>query len=59
MCPVSPKAVDWHDGDKKKPPSYKYERCIRCYCCQELCPEKAISLKVPFIRKIFGKKKKK
>jgi uncharacterized protein (DUF362 family)/Pyruvate/2-oxoacid:ferredoxin oxidoreductase delta subunit len=59
MCPVNPKAVDWHDGDKKKPPSYKYERCIRCYCCQELCPEKAISLKVPFIRKIFVKKKKK
>jgi Pyruvate/2-oxoacid:ferredoxin oxidoreductase delta subunit len=56
MCPVAPKAVDWHDGNKKNPPSYKYERCIRCYCCQELCPESAIHLKVPFIRRVFGKK---
>lgn len=56
VCPVTPKAVDWHDGNKKNPPTYKYERCIRCYCCQELCPESAIHLKVPFIRKIFSKK---
>ena len=55
MCPVTPKAVDWHDGNKKNPPTYKYERCIRCYCCQELCPESAIHLKVPFIRRVFGK----
>ncbi|PKM90926.1 MAG: hypothetical protein CVU87_00495 [Firmicutes bacterium HGW-Firmicutes-12] len=54
MCPVNPKAVDWHDGDKKKTPSYKYNRCIRCYCCQELCPESAIDLKVPFIRKLLS-----
>jgi Pyruvate/2-oxoacid:ferredoxin oxidoreductase delta subunit len=56
VCPVIPKAVDWHDGNQKVPPTYKYERCIRCYCCQELCPESAIHLKVPFVRRIFGKK---
>jgi uncharacterized protein (DUF362 family)/NAD-dependent dihydropyrimidine dehydrogenase PreA subunit len=56
MCPVKPKAVDWHDGDKKKAPSYKYDRCIRCYCCQELCPESAIDLKVPLIRKVFSRR---
>jgi uncharacterized protein (DUF362 family) len=56
VCPVTPKAVDWHDGNQKVPPTYKYERCIRCYCCQELCPESAIHLKVPFVRRIFGKK---
>ena len=55
MCPVKPKALDWHDGNTKIPPSYKYERCIRCYCCQELCPESAIHLKVPLARRIFGK----
>lgn len=54
-CPVDPKAVDWHDGDKKNPPSYKYERCIRCYCCQELCPESAVELRVPLLRRILGK----
>lgn len=58
MCPVNPKAVDWHDGVKTKPPMYIYKRCIRCYCCQELCPESAIELHVPPIRRIFMKKKK-
>ena len=56
MCPVEPKAVDWHDGNKNKAPSYKYDRCIRCYCCQELCPESAVHIKQPIIRKIFSKK---
>jgi uncharacterized protein (DUF362 family)/Pyruvate/2-oxoacid:ferredoxin oxidoreductase delta subunit len=44
-CPVRPKAVDWHDGNGKKPPSHKYLRCIRCYCCQEICPEGAIRIR--------------
>ena len=57
MCPVTPKAVDWHDGNKKNPPTYKYDRCIRCYCCQELCPESAIHLKVPLIRRVLSKNK--
>jgi len=57
MCPVTPKAVDWHDGNKSNPPSYKYDRCIRCYCCQELCPERAILVKVPFLRRMLDGKK--
>lgn len=57
MCPVNPKAVNWHDGIKTNPPTYKYNRCIRCYCCQELCPESAITLSVPPIRRIFMKTK--
>ncbi len=58
MCPVNPKAVDWHNkSDKSNPPSYKYNLCIRCYCCQEVCPEGAIELKKPFIRKLFSKHK--
>jgi uncharacterized protein (DUF362 family)/Pyruvate/2-oxoacid:ferredoxin oxidoreductase delta subunit len=56
-CPVDPKAVDWHDGDKRIPPSYKYDRCIRCYCCQELCPEGAVEVKVPPLRRLLGKKR--
>jgi uncharacterized protein (DUF362 family)/Pyruvate/2-oxoacid:ferredoxin oxidoreductase delta subunit len=53
MCPTSPKSVDWIQGDKKKPPAHNYKTCIRCYCCQEICPESAIELKVPVLRKIF------
>ena len=44
-CPVTPKALDWHDGNRKRPPAYKYLRCIRCYCCQEICPHQAITVK--------------
>ena len=55
MCPVTPKAVDWRDGQKEKTPVYTYKRCIRCYCCQELCPESAITLKAPPIRRFLGK----
>jgi uncharacterized protein (DUF362 family)/NAD-dependent dihydropyrimidine dehydrogenase PreA subunit len=55
MCPVDPKAVNWHDGNKKNPPTYKYDRCIRCYCCQELCPEGAILIKKPLIRRMLSR----
>ncbi|MFC2065901.1 DUF362 domain-containing protein [Chloroflexota bacterium] len=53
-CPVKPKAVDWHNGDKNSPPTYEYEHCIRCYCCQELCPEGAIFLREPILGKVFN-----
>ncbi|MBU2512030.1 DUF362 domain-containing protein [bacterium] len=54
MCPVDPKAVDWLDGNKDLPPVYHYDECIRCYCCQELCPDAAIELKTPLLRRIMG-----
>jgi uncharacterized protein (DUF362 family)/ferredoxin len=53
VCPATPKAVDWHDGNRKKAPSYKYERCIRCFCCQELCPDHAISVETPLLGRII------
>lgn len=56
MCPIEPKAVDWHDKNRNNPPSHRYDKCIRCYCCQELCPEGAIEIKKPFARKLLGKK---
>jgi len=45
MCPVTPGAVDWHTGDKSRPPAFKYDRCVHCYCCQELCPEGAVTIR--------------
>jgi len=53
MCPARPKAVDWFDGDTSEPPTYNYKSCIRCYCCQEVCPEGAITLQAPIIRKLL------
>ncbi len=55
MCPVEPKAVNWHSGDKTRPPTYKYDRCIRCFCCQEVCPEGAISIKNPALSRVLMK----
>ena len=52
-CPVTPKAVDWHGGDESRPPTHKYDRCIRCFCCQELCPEGAILIRQPLLGKIL------
>ena len=53
MCPVEPKAVDWHNGDKSRSPTYKYDRCIRCFCCQENCPEGAVFVESPMLGRIF------
>ena len=53
MCPVDPKAVDWQKGDEKKPPVHNYDRCIRCYCCQEACPEGAISTRSTVLGRLF------
>jgi uncharacterized protein (DUF362 family)/Pyruvate/2-oxoacid:ferredoxin oxidoreductase delta subunit len=55
MCPVQPKAVDWYKGDKSRPPRHDYNRCIRCYCCQEICPEGAIYLGSPLLARISSR----
>ncbi|MCD6476437.1 MAG: DUF362 domain-containing protein [Anaerolineaceae bacterium] len=56
-CPVDPKAVNWHDGDQVKAPSYHYEDCIRCYCCQEACPFEAITVETPKFGQFLNKLK--
>ncbi|MFC1861030.1 DUF362 domain-containing protein [Chloroflexota bacterium] len=53
MCPLEPKAVDWHKGDKSWPPEHNYDLCIRCYCCQEMCPDGAILIDSPLLGKLF------
>jgi uncharacterized protein (DUF362 family)/Pyruvate/2-oxoacid:ferredoxin oxidoreductase delta subunit len=54
QCPVPEKAVNWPTGNKRGRPQYDYRLCIRCYCCQEICPEKAISVMTPSLgRMIF------
>jgi uncharacterized protein (DUF362 family)/Pyruvate/2-oxoacid:ferredoxin oxidoreductase delta subunit len=55
LCSVRPKAVDWYEGDESKPPRYNYNRCIRCYCCQETCPEGAIYLSTPLLGRIYSR----
>lgn len=43
-CPVEAIAMG---ADRR--PRFDYDTCIRCYCCQELCPEQVIDLKTPWI----------
>lgn len=48
-CPVKGKALRFQNENAnshhEKPPVYDYKKCIRCYCCQEMCPERAIIVK--------------
>ena len=52
-CPLKPKAITMTEGGENRYPQYDYHRCIRCYCCQEMCPEEAITVKTPFLGKLF------
>lgn len=38
---------------KKKRAFIHAGQCIRCYCCQELCPFDAVKLKKPFLYKVM------
>jgi len=54
VCPATPKAIQFHNG-RDLPPQYNYNDCFRCYCCQELCPDEAISIKTPLIGRLLNK----
>ena len=51
-CPVEDKAVKLVN----RKAVYDYSRCIKCYCCQEMCPEKAITVKRSLLAKILDRK---
>lgn len=53
MCPTEPKAVDWRRGAEREPPAHHYDRCIRCFCCQESCPEGAISARSTLLGRLL------
>lgn len=53
VCPVEDKAIDFKNNNKTSPPVYDYNKCIRCYCCQEMCPYSAIEVKKPVLGKIL------
>ena len=45
-CPVGiMKVVENGVGLEEKVLSIDYKKCLRCYCCQEICPQGAIKLK--------------
>lgn len=56
VCPVDPKAVEFRGAGRADPPVYDYQRCIRCYCCQELCPEGAIEVATPLLGRLIHRR---
>jgi uncharacterized protein (DUF362 family)/Pyruvate/2-oxoacid:ferredoxin oxidoreductase delta subunit len=49
-CPIEPKALYWKKNRAGRlPPAYRYAWCIRCFCCQECCPSRAIRMHTPFL----------
>lgn len=56
VCPIEPKAVAWptpEGASAKIPPRHDYARCIHCYCCQEMCPDRAIEIEVPLLGRLI------
>ncbi|MCQ2546133.1 MAG: DUF362 domain-containing protein [Clostridia bacterium] len=41
---------------KQKVAMYNYDMCIKCYCCQEMCPEKAITVQKSLLAKIIDRR---
>ncbi|MDR1317005.1 MAG: DUF362 domain-containing protein, partial [Spirochaetales bacterium] len=53
-CPAEPeKALRFQS--RGRPPRYNYSLCIRCYCCQEMCPHRAISVRTPFAGRVLAR----
>ncbi len=46
MCPANALGVE------REKLSFDYDRCIRCYCCLEVCPHGALRRREPLLRKI-------
>ena len=53
MCPVGNTALDWAFNEAKRIPKHNYNHCIRCYCCQEMCPQGAISIRRPVLSRLI------
>ncbi len=49
ICP--PKALERRGKDL----IFDYGRCIRCFCCQEICQEGAVSIKPGWASKLLGR----
>ena len=53
VCPVKPKVISMIEKGGKSTPHWNMDNCIRCFCCQELCPEGAIELRYRGLGKLL------
>lgn len=42
-------------SENGKYPSLDYDKCIRCFCCQELCPHDAMVLQRPLLARLLAR----
>lgn len=40
------------DGGSRRIAQYDYSKCIKCYCCQEMCPQDAITVKKSLLARL-------
>ncbi len=50
-CPAVPKAIELTDQGIV----INYDRCIRCYCCQEMCPSGAMKLRSGLLARLLNR----
>lgn len=59
-CPVEGKAIHIRrkegEGKGRGTAYYDYDKCIKCYCCQEMCPEDAITVKKSLLARFADRK---
>ncbi|MBN1139562.1 MAG: 4Fe-4S binding protein [Anaerolineae bacterium] len=52
---MTDKALRFADDNRRRPPIYHHDICIRCYCCQEMCPNQAISTRTPLLGRLISR----
>jgi uncharacterized protein (DUF362 family)/Pyruvate/2-oxoacid:ferredoxin oxidoreductase delta subunit len=52
ICP--PKVLERKEGGL----TFDYGKCIRCFCCQEICPEGAITIQLGWAARLVGRMQK-
>ncbi|MBC2582390.1 DUF362 domain-containing protein [Clostridium sp. DJ247] len=58
VCPEKPRALKMCKGESDNKPVWDMKECIRCFCCQELCPCGAIETKYSMMGRIFRMNKR-
>lgn len=53
-CPADAIKIILIGKEAKKKANIDLKKCIRCYCCHELCPEKAVELRKPLLLKMLS-----
>lgn len=55
ICPVVAISMVKYRKYSTKKPKFYYGKCIKCYCCHEFCPERAIRLKDSLLSRALGR----